>query len=149
MTNINIFDLHKHINDKKNKRHSSFQNVLKQCHNRITRCAENELYDCYYEIPEFIIGIPLYNLTDCIKYIYNHLQENGFHVRYIFPKMLFISWHPRHTKINNIDNSSTKMNVYENLLMNTTTKQNKLLTDENNNYKNMRQKKNGKFILQL
>lgn len=148
MTNINIFDLHKNINEKKNKRHNSFQNVLTQCHNRITRCAENELYDCYYEIPEFIIGIPLYNLTDCVKYIYNHLQENGFNVRYIFPKMLFISWHPTHTKMNNTSVPSTKLNVYENLLINRTSKQNKLLTNNNAN-DNMRQKKNGKFILQL
>jgi hypothetical protein len=43
-------------------------------------------------VPEMIIGINKYDNAECIAYIIDKLKENGFHVLYTHPNMLFISW---------------------------------------------------------
>ena len=47
---------------------------------------------CFYIIPKFIYGIPLYNLEECLNYIVSHLNKNGFMVNYTHPNLLLISW---------------------------------------------------------
>ncbi len=39
-----------------------------------------------------MIGVPKYNQGECIGYLLDKLQDNGFQVRYIHPNCLFISW---------------------------------------------------------
>ena len=46
----------------------------------------------WFAVPEFIFGEPLYNQGDCIGYLVVKLEENGFHVRYLHPNALFVSW---------------------------------------------------------
>jgi len=46
----------------------------------------------WYQVPPYIFGEPLYDQTDCIAYVVTKLAENGFHVKYINPGTLFISW---------------------------------------------------------
>jgi hypothetical protein len=43
-------------------------------------------------VPEYIFGEPVYDQGDCIGYLVNKLEENGFHIRYLHPNTLFISW---------------------------------------------------------
>ena len=43
-------------------------------------------------VPEFIVGAPIYNMTECLEFVINALKKNGFLVRYYFPKMLYVSW---------------------------------------------------------
>ena len=67
---------------------------LVKCHQRIKLVAKlNPLNSwCFYVIPKFIYGIPLYNLEECLNYIVTHLNKNGFTVNYTHPNLLFISW---------------------------------------------------------
>lgn len=46
----------------------------------------------WYQVPPYIFGEPIYDQTDCIAYVVTKLAENGFHVKYINPGTLFISW---------------------------------------------------------
>ena len=39
-----------------------------------------------------MIGVPKYDQAACIAYIIDKLKNNGFHIRYIHPNLLFISW---------------------------------------------------------
>ena len=43
-------------------------------------------------MPEIIIGVPKYDQANCIAYLMNTLEENGFKVRYFHPNTLLISW---------------------------------------------------------
>jgi hypothetical protein len=43
-------------------------------------------------VPEYIFGEKCYNKGDCIGYLVAKLEDNGFHVRYVYPNNLFISW---------------------------------------------------------
>lgn len=92
MSSLNIDDLYETIDEKNNKRLQKFDGILKQIHTRIKYYAKLERTFCFFQIPEFIIGVPLYNVSDLRNYIINSLKRNGFHIVYIDPNWLYISW---------------------------------------------------------
>tara|TARA_E500000178_G_scaffold346530_1_gene398297 strand:+ start:218 stop:1114 length:897 start_codon:yes stop_codon:yes gene_type:complete len=94
-TKLNIYDLYRDINEKKDKKNISYNQVLYKIHDKIKRAAEKEKYKFVYEIPEVVFGLPSYDLNMCIAYIMKQLRSNGFLVKYYFPKILYISWDPR------------------------------------------------------
>ena len=77
-----------------NLRLDTYNNILKRIHNKImytSRQRYNEQY-LFFVIPEFVIGVPRYNVTHCTQYIIEKLEKNDFIVKYTHPNMLFISW---------------------------------------------------------
>tara|TARA_Y100000817_G_scaffold309342_1_gene298331 strand:- start:297 stop:722 length:426 start_codon:yes stop_codon:yes gene_type:complete len=92
MSSLNIDDLYETIDEKNNKRLEKFDGILKQIHGRIKYYSKLERTFCFFQIPEFIIGVPLYNVSDLRNYIINSLKRNGFHIVYIDPNWLYISW---------------------------------------------------------
>ena len=92
---LNIYDLYRNINNKKEKKNISYNEVLYKIHDKIKRTSEKERYKLVYEIPEVVFGLPTYDLNMCIAYIMKQLRSNGFLVKYYFPKILYISWDPR------------------------------------------------------
>lgn len=92
MSSLNINDLY-NISQKKNiQRLENFDNILKKIHLRIRLSAQQEKTFCFYQIPEFIIGVPLYNVNDLKNYLCNGLEKNGFKILKMEPNWLFISW---------------------------------------------------------
>ena len=49
---------------------------------------------CWYQVPEFFINLPIYNVKSCIKFVKKKLLENGFMVEWFKPNILLISWIP-------------------------------------------------------
>ena len=92
MSSLNITDLYGKINERNLKRYEKFDDVLKKIHIRIKYNASLEKTFCFYQIPEFIIGVPLYNVEDLRNYIINSLKKNGFEILYVEPNWLFINW---------------------------------------------------------
>jgi hypothetical protein len=92
MSSLNINDLYGTIHEKNIKRLEHFDNILKKIHSRIRCCAQKEETYCFFQIPEFIFGVPLYNINDLRKYLINSLEKNGFKMLYVDPNWLFISW---------------------------------------------------------
>jgi hypothetical protein len=43
-------------------------------------------------MPEVLIGCPNYNLEECLLFVIDKLQTDGFLTRYIHPNLLMISW---------------------------------------------------------
>ena len=39
-----------------------------------------------------MIGIPRYNHAECVAYLVDKLQTNGFYIKYTHPNLLLISW---------------------------------------------------------
>ena len=107
MSTLNINDLYDSINNKNYKRLKKFDDILLQIHRRIKYHAELEQTYCLYNIPEFIFGIPLYNVNDLKKYIMDTLKKNGFKLMYFHPNTIFISWDVEN-KIKNKDDSKKK-----------------------------------------
>lgn len=76
------------------KQLSIFNKILNRIHNRIQLTGRTKSIDkhVFFNVPDFIFGEPLYNQGDCVGYLVVNLEDNGFHVRYIHPNTLFISW---------------------------------------------------------
>ena len=92
-------ELYSTINEKTLKRMEIYDDVLKKCHLRIKYNSTLERTYCFYQIPEFIIGVPLYDINEMKTYVMNSLKNNGFELLYIDPNWLFITWNDKGTKI--------------------------------------------------
>lgn len=73
---------------------NNYNKILNRIHNKIKTTSRLQLSEqyCWFIVPEVMIGVPKYNLSLCVAYIIDKLEDNGFKVRYTYPNMLFISW---------------------------------------------------------
>ena len=90
MSQIDMKELYSTINAKTLRRMELYDSVLKKCHSRILYNSGLQRTYCFYQIPEFIIGVPLYDVVELRQYIMNSLKTNGFELLYIEPNWLFI-----------------------------------------------------------
>ena len=68
--------------------------VLERCYTKIRLAVRSRSTSssCVFEIPEFLFGYPMYDLTECVLYVKRHLETNAFKVSYFFPRLLVVSW---------------------------------------------------------
>jgi hypothetical protein len=91
---INIDELYDYKKNNDLNKLALFQKVLNRVHVRIkttSKQKKNEHF-CWYVVPEVMIGVPKYDQAECIAYIMDKLQENGFLVRYFHPNTILITW---------------------------------------------------------
>tara|TARA_Y100001970_G_scaffold293791_2_gene443255 strand:+ start:8183 stop:8602 length:420 start_codon:yes stop_codon:yes gene_type:complete len=69
-----------------------YKKVLDKCYNRIKFISKRKEMFCFYVVPNYILGEPLYDINTCIIYVMEKLINSGFHVKYTHPNLLFISW---------------------------------------------------------
>ena len=91
---INIDELYEKKRQYDLSKLALFNKILNRIHVRIKTTSKQRLNEnfCWFVVPEVIIGVPRYDQGACIAYLMDKLGENGFHVRYIHPNTLFISW---------------------------------------------------------
>lgn len=69
-----------------------FDIVLNACHNRIRRASEVGQVACMFDVPAFILGLPLVQTEACVSHIRQNLERAGLFVEVITPTKIFISW---------------------------------------------------------
>jgi hypothetical protein len=71
-----------------------YNKILNRIHKKIKTLAKQDksTLNCWYLIPEVILGVPLYDQSACITYVMEKLENNGFIIKYIHPNLVFISW---------------------------------------------------------
>ena len=89
---LDINSLFETTNQKTLKRLETYDKILKQCHTRIKYYSKYEKTTCFFAIPEFIIGVPLVDITELRTYMMNSLERNGFKLMYLHPNWLMIDW---------------------------------------------------------
>ena len=92
--NVNIDELYEKRQQRDLRQVSIFNKILNRIHKRIKvtgRSKVNEQF-IWFTIPEFLFGEPVYNKAECIAYIVAKLEANKFHIRYVHPNTLFVSW---------------------------------------------------------
>ena len=94
MGKVNIDELYEKKQRRDQKQLAIFNKILNRIHKRIKFTSHNKSNDkhIWFTVPEYIFGEPVYDQGDCIGYLVNKLEENGFHVRYVHPNTLFVSW---------------------------------------------------------
>ena len=105
---LDINSLFETTNQKTLKRLETYDKVLKQCHARIKYYSKFEKTTCFFTIPEFIIGVPLYDVSEMKQYIMNSLEKNGFKLMYLHPNWLMIDWSEKKKTIENAQKSLAK-----------------------------------------
>jgi len=90
---VNLDELYDRKREIEINRMNVYRKILRRIHNKIKNVSRQNCDTFFfYIIPEFIFGIPLYNVNTCISFIIEKLEENGFRVKYTHPNLLFISW---------------------------------------------------------
>ena len=91
---INLDDLYTQKQYTFENRTKVYDKILARVHKKIKTAARNKNNNCFctYVVPEFILGLPRYNVEICTSYILDKLIANGFKVKYTHPNLIFISW---------------------------------------------------------
>jgi hypothetical protein len=94
MKHLSLKDVRDVQNKRDKKREEAFDYILNMAYRHIHKCVSTlrSTYFCFYEIPEFVLGFPLFDLNECVTYLHNRLVKGGFQVKYFFPNVLMISW---------------------------------------------------------
>ena len=103
MSSLNINSLFEEQDKKVLNRLKMFDDILIQIHNKIKLNSQNKTFFCTHEIPEFLIGKPLYKIEDLRKYLIDSLKRDKFDVLYIHPNLLFISWDKQQKNKRNVN----------------------------------------------
>ena len=75
---LNIYDLHKKRFQRDAQRQHYYKKILHKCYQRIVNVSNNCETKCVFKIPEFLIGMPIYNNIECAKYLISCLKEMVF-----------------------------------------------------------------------
>ena len=91
---ISLDDLYTREKEVKNNKIKTFQKILTRVHKKIKLASRNNIGDkhIFFFVPEFIIGVPSYDVNLCTSYLMDKLNDNGFKIKYTHPNLLFISW---------------------------------------------------------
>lgn len=87
-------DLIKSQEEKKKLKENTYKKILERIEKKISIASNSDFYFTYYEVPELLLGLPLYSVKDCIIYVTKKLEKNGFKVNFYEPNVLLISWQP-------------------------------------------------------
>jgi hypothetical protein len=91
---VKASDLVKEQQEKNNIKKKNYHKVYKRIEKKILQASSVNEYKCWYEIPEFILGIPLYSFDDCKNYVINKLKNDGFKTEMISNNVILIDWTP-------------------------------------------------------
>ena len=89
---INVLDIQKKQYERDSRRREIYNKILDKCFYKIQSTVYNEYEHCFFRVPEYVLGSPIYNLTKCVIYLLQKLRENGFKCKYCHPYMIYISW---------------------------------------------------------
>jgi len=91
---IDIDELYEKKQKRDLKQVSIFNKILNRVHHRIRLTGRQKTTDkhIWFVVPEYIFGEPVYDKADCIAYLVSKLEANHFHIRYLHPNTLFVSW---------------------------------------------------------
>lgn len=91
---VKASDLVKEQKERENQKKETYKKILERIEKKITLASASNAYECTYDIPNFIMGLPLYNVKKCKKFVTKKLVENGFNVD-SKENILLISWKPK------------------------------------------------------
>jgi hypothetical protein len=91
---VDIDELYEKQQRRDMKQISIFNKILNRIHKRIRVTGRSKMKDqfIWFTIPEYIFGEPCYDKAECIAYIIAKLESNKFHIRYVHPNTLYVSW---------------------------------------------------------
>ena len=83
------------LKKKKNKiRQECKKSLYDQCIKTIILYAKNNKYECIFEVPYIMFGLPKYNILDMIQYLITKLKNKGISIVILIDNnKLYINWY--------------------------------------------------------
>lgn len=69
-----------------------FNTILNQCIKQIKYENEHGKEETYFNIPAFMIGAPVYDISTCNSFILENLKKQGIKCKKICNNLIHISW---------------------------------------------------------
>jgi hypothetical protein len=85
-------DIIKEQNELRTNKKKTYKKILERINSKIKATSVSNNKGCWYEVPEFILGLPIYKVEECIEYIIKKLKKNGFTVDLINKNIIIITW---------------------------------------------------------
>jgi hypothetical protein len=73
--NFTVNEIHKNQKEREKKRIQIYDKILIRCLKKVKESSSKEDTYCFFEMPEYLPGMPLYNMTECLMYILNLLKQ--------------------------------------------------------------------------
>lgn len=70
----------------------TYEKIYEFIEKKIILASSGNNYELIYQVPQYILGLPLYSMSICIDYICKRLKENEFKVKYYEPNVIHIIW---------------------------------------------------------
>lgn len=81
-------------NKKKKLNMEAKKKIYLQCEKKIILYAEMNKYECIFEVPYIVFGLPKYDIYEIIKYIIKKLNKKQIIDIYLFNNnKLYINWY--------------------------------------------------------
>ena len=98
---------------RKDHRQETYNILVRRAHHRIKTVAQRNEVQCIFQLPQIIVGSPLYDPFECCGYLIKTLKQQGFLVKYFHPNILYINWsreviEPRVRELNARDKTKQK-----------------------------------------
>jgi hypothetical protein len=90
-------DVQKTVQNRTKVQQVVFDTFLKRIAERIKYTSQTrpDVTWVTYQVPEFVLGRPMYNVRTAVNYVMSECQKKGFDVEELGNNVLFISWAPR------------------------------------------------------
>ena len=92
MNTISINELYKIQEKKEIDKIKIYKLILSKFYEKIIYLSKMGRIELFYQLPDILYGLPLYDKNACICYIIYNLRKKGFFVKYIHPNGIHINW---------------------------------------------------------
>jgi hypothetical protein len=89
---LTVDDIDMFNKDKIKKWIKVYEKVLGYCFRKVREHVLRDQKFCFFPVPEYLAGFPLYNITHCSCFIIKKLNQSGFKTKYIPPNVIYIYW---------------------------------------------------------
>jgi hypothetical protein len=73
-------------------RQETYNSLLNKVHHRVLTVSQRNDTQCIFQLPQLVMGMPLYKPFECCGYLIHVLKKEGFLVKYFHPNILYINW---------------------------------------------------------
>jgi hypothetical protein len=91
---LNIDELYETKRKSDLNRVAIYNKLLNKVHAKIKLASRQRDHTqfCSFVMPEVLLGYPNYNFAECLQFILDRLDHDGFSTRYVHPNLIFIGW---------------------------------------------------------
>lgn len=92
---IHVDDIHRMRDKRIEREYKAYERMLERVYKRIRLVESVGQSDTIYDVPAFVMGMPVYSQEYAVNYILQNLDRAGFKCYYMGNAYIFISWGER------------------------------------------------------